>query len=60
MKSQLVAATVTIARKLTENGARPELGLAASRSGSSAFFLPTLTRVCATLRIAARMKGGSR
>ena len=59
MKSQLVPCTVTLARKLTENGALPELGLAASRSGSAAF-LPTFTRVWATLRMAVRTKGGSR
>ena len=50
---------MTLARKLTENGALPELGRAASRSGSSAF-LPTFTRVWATLRMAAGTKGGSR
>ena len=43
-KSQLVPGAVRAARKLTENGALPELGAARSRNGASAF-LPTFTCV---------------
>ena len=59
MKSQLVPGAVTLARKLTENGALPELGAATSRNGASAF-LPTFTWVWVMLRIAAMVNGRSR